>query len=166
MLIRPWTKSDVSSLVLHGNNKGIFDNMTDAFPYPYTEKNAIEFIEMVSKSNPPSILAIEVNGVACGGIGIHPGSGIYRKNAELGYWLGESLWNQGIVSKCIPKMVHYGFSNWDIDRIYARPFGRNLASQKVLEKNNFTLETRLNGTLIKNEQIEDELIYAIRRDQM
>lgn len=140
--------------------------MTDAFPYPYTEKNAIEFIEMVSKSNPPSILAIEVNGVACGGIGIHPGSGIYRKNAELGYWLGESLWNQGIVSKCIPKMVHYGFSNWDIDRIYARPFGRNLASQKVLEKNNFTLETRLNGTLIKNEQIEDELIYAIRRDQM
>ncbi len=60
-------------------------------------------------------------------------------------------------------MVDNGFRHWDITRIYARPFGTNLGSQKALEKAGFILEARLSKTFFKNGEYMDELIYAVRR---
>lgn len=137
--------------------------MTDLFPHPYTMEKGREFITYASKGNPPNILAIEVEDQAAGGIGIHPQSDIQRKNAELGYWLAEPYWGKGIVTRAVVQMVAYGFKNWDITRIFARPFGTNYASQKVLEKAGFILEGRFEKTLFKNGEFIDELIYAVRR---
>jgi [ribosomal protein S5]-alanine N-acetyltransferase len=137
--------------------------MTDRFPHPYTKEDAINFIQMASSGTPPNILAIEVEGKAAGGIGLHIQPDIYRKNAEMGYWLGEPFWGKGITTKAIIQMVDYGFHHWDINRIFARPFGTNKASQRVLVKAGFSLEGRFEKTLFKNEEYLDELIYAIRR---
>ncbi|MDB5263882.1 MAG: family N-acetyltransferase, partial [Adhaeribacter sp.] len=116
-----------------------------------------------SGSNPSKIFAIEVNGEAAGGIGVHPQTDIQRKNAELGYWLAEPYWGKGIITKAIRQMVDFAFQHPDIERIFARPFGTNLASQRVLEKAGFILEARLHKTFFKNGIYEDELIYARRR---
>jgi [ribosomal protein S5]-alanine N-acetyltransferase len=162
-LLRPWRIDDLAPLVRYANDPGISGNLTDAFPHPYTEEHGKRFIEMAMSHDPMRIFCIEVNGEAAGGIGVHPQTDIMRRNAELGYWLARPHWGQGIISAAIPKAVEYGFRTFDIDRIYARPFGRNVASQRTLEKNGFVLEARLNGTIIKNGVIEDELIYAVRR---
>jgi [ribosomal protein S5]-alanine N-acetyltransferase len=161
--LRPWTLQDLDSLVQFANNYKIARFMTDQFPHPYTNEQGQAFIEYATRSIPPNILAIEIDGKASGGIGIHPQIDIHRKNAELGYWLGEPYWGKGIVSHAVIQMVDYGFRNWDIDRIYARPFGNNLASQRVLEKAGFILEGRFYQTLFKNGEHIDELVYAIRR---
>ncbi|MEM0932141.1 MAG: GNAT family protein [Bacteroidota bacterium] len=100
-----------------------------------------------------------------GSIGLHLQNDIYRKNAELGYWLAEPFWNYGIMSKAISEVVHFGFKNYDIERIFARPFGTNIASQKCLEKCGFSLEAKLRNTLFKNGQYIDEMIYAIRKSK-
>jgi [ribosomal protein S5]-alanine N-acetyltransferase len=161
--LRPWRIEDLDSLVLYANNNNIAKFMTDMFPHPYTTDKGREFIEYASRNNPPNILAIEIENKAAGGIGIHPQSDIQRKNAELGYWLAEPFWGKGIITKAVLQMVDYGFKNWDINRIYARPFGTNIASQKVLEKAGFTLEAQFEKTLFKNGEYIDELVYAIRR---
>ena len=83
----------------------------------------------------------------------------------MGYWLGEAFWGRGIISNSIIQAVQFAFDTYDIDRVFARPFGSNIASQRVLEKNGFTLEARLKQTLIKNGVMEDELVYAIRRSE-
>lgn len=158
--LRPWNLSDLENLVAFANNPNIARNLTDQFPSPYTKENGLKFIEFASSGNPLRIFAIDMEGRAIGGIGLHPQSDIERKNAELGYWLGEPFWGKGIISQIIPKMVDYGFLNLDIHRIFARPFGRNIASQKVLEKSGFTLEARLKDAFYKNEIFEDALIYS------
>jgi len=164
-ILRPWHTDDLKSLVKFANNKKIADNMTNQFAHPYTEENARMFIEFACKYNPPHILAIEIDGEAAGGIGIHPQTDIQCKNAELGYWLAEPYWGQGIISAAIPQMIDYGFKHWDIKRIFARPFGSNIASQKVLEKAGFTLEGKFEKTLFKHGAYLDELVYAIRRSK-
>src|SRR6476661_2062693 len=161
--LRAWNIEDRYSLVEYANNYNIARFMTDKFPYPYTLEDAINFIEMASMAVPPNILAIEVDGKAVGGIGLHIQPDIYRKNAEMGYWLGESYWGKGIITNAIIEMTRYGFANWDINRIFARPFGTNKASQRVLEKAGFTLEGKFEKSLYKNNEYLDELIYAIRR---
>jgi [ribosomal protein S5]-alanine N-acetyltransferase len=109
------------------------------------------------------IFAIDVNGEAVGAIGVHPQSDIMCKNAELGYWLGEGYWGQGIITAAISHMVQYTFDTYDITRVYARPFGSNAASQRVLEKAGFVLEARIEKSIFKNGAYEDELIYGYRK---
>ena len=161
-ILRPWKSSDVDSLVKHANNKKISDNLRDAFPYPYTTKDAEEYIALVDVT-PPLKLAIEVEGEACGGIGVHRLSDIHRKNAELGYWLSERHWGKGIMTQAVQEIVVYSFKQLDIERIFAIPFGKNIASHKVLEKAGFQLEAKLKDTIYKHGEFHDEYIYAIRR---
>ena len=161
--IRPWTMADQHSLAKYANNPNITRNLTDAFPYPYTLENAQTFIERVSQENPVHVFAIDLNGEAIGGIGVHPLADVFRKNMELGYWLAEPHWGKGYVVEAIQFITHYAFEQFDITRIFARPYGRNIASQKVLEKSGFLLEAHFHQTLFKNGQFEDELVYALRR---
>ena len=129
--LRPFTINDLDSLVKYANNPKIANNLTDKFPYPYTTENGKMFIEFATKNTPTNIFAIDINGEICGGIGIHPQEDVHRKNAELGYWLAEPFWGNGIITKAIVQMVDYGFKNFDITRIFARPYGTNEASQRV-----------------------------------
>jgi ribosomal-protein-alanine N-acetyltransferase len=162
--LRAWNISDLESLVKYANNWNIAKNLTDKFPFPYSEDDGRSFISYATKNDPVHVLAIDLKGEAIGGIGIHPQDDIHRKNAELGYWLAEPFWGQGIVSEAVKQVIYYAFTTFEINRIFARPFGANIASQRVLEKNNFVLEARFEKVLIKNGEYLDELIYAIRRE--
>jgi len=160
--LRPWTIHDLQSLVKHANNFNIAKFMTDKFPHPYTEEAGKSFIEFATYNSPLHIFAIDINGEAVGGIGIHPQCDIHCKNAELGYWLAEPFWGKGIITKAISQITDYGFKTFDIDRIYARPFGTNAGSQKVLEKAGFIIEGKFERSLFKNGEYLDELVYSLR----
>ncbi len=161
--LRGWDPRDIGSLLKYADNYQIAKNLTDKFPHPYRREDGEKFIAFASGFDPARIFAIDINGEAVGSIGIFPQEDVHRLNAEMGYWLAEPFWGRGIISEAISRVVEYGFKTWDINRIFARPYGTNLASQRVLEKNGFVLEARYRGTLIKNGELLDELIYAIRR---
>ena len=162
--LRSWKPDDLDSLVLYGNNPHIAQYLTDKFPNPYTPEKAKAFIAHNTKEKTPNVLAIDVEGEAVGAIGIHPQSDIECKNAEMGYWLAEPFWGKGIMSEAIQHMVNYGFQHWDINRIFARPFGTNIGSQRALEKAGFVLEARFSKTFFKKGEYLDELVYAVRKE--
>jgi len=161
--LRSWNLNDLDSLVKYANNYKIAKNLTDQFPHPYTKENGEAFIEMATKNDPLTIFAIEINGQAAGGIGLHPQQDIHCKNAELGYWLAEPYWGKGIITQAIKQIVPYGFKKFKIDRIFARPFENNIGSQKALIKAGFILEGKFDKVLYKNGEYLDELIYAVRK---
>ena len=161
--LRPWNINDLDSLVLCANNINISKFLMNKFPYPYTREAGERFISFATQNNPVHIMAIEIDGKAVGGIGIHPLSDVECKNAEMGYWLAEPYWGKGIITEAVKQMIVYGFKNFDIDRIFARPFGTNIASQKVLDKTGFVLEAKFEKTFFKNGEYLDEWVYAVRR---
>lgn len=154
---------DLNDLVRYANNSNIAKFMMNQFPHPYTAERGKEFISFAMNDLPLHIFAIDIDGKASGGIGIYPLADIQCKNAELGYWLAEPFWNKGIITQAIIRMTEYGFHHFDIERIFARPFGSNLASQRALEKAGFVPEGRFEKTFYKNGVYEDELIYAVRK---
>lgn len=164
--LRPWKITDLDSLVRYANNKNVSDWLTDAFPFPYTHEHGRNFILSVQEhSHRAVVFAIDINGEAAGGIGVYPKDDIFHFNAELGYWLAEPFWGHGIVTSAVKQMVDFAFNRFSVDRVFARPFGNNLPSQRVLEKTGFKLEARFDKIICKNNQLIDELIYGIRRDQ-
>jgi len=162
-LLRPWKLTDLDNLVKYADNYNIARFLTNQFPHPYTREDGEKYLSLTMQDCPAKILAIEINGGAVGSIGVFPQADIHAKNAEMGYWLAEPFWGQGIMTEAIKQMVKYGFDTFDISRIYARPFGTNAASQKVLQKAGFILEARFSGVLYKNGEYDDELVYAVRR---
>lgn len=162
-LLRPWSPSDLASLVKYANNYNIAKNLTGHFPYPYTEAAGNRFISMATSATPTRIFAIEIDGEAAGGVGVHPQEDIHIKCAEMGYWLAEPHWGKGIMTNVVKDMIAYAFENFDIVRLYARPFSSNIGSQKVLEKAGFNHEATLKKSIFKNDEIQDELIYSIVR---
>ena len=162
--LRPFRDSDLTSLVKYANNYNIARFLTNQFPHPYTDEDGRKFISSVANNNPVNVFAIEVNGEAAGAIGIFPQSDIHEKNAEMGYWLAEPFWGNGIIPRAIEQTVEYGFKTFNITRIVARPFSINPASQRVLEKTGFVCEARLKNAVYKYGSYVDELIYAIRKN--
>lgn len=156
--LRQWQKGDEESLTKNANNYNIWRNLKDIFPHPYTIEEAHGWVNIAQNS--PESFAIVVDNEAVGGIGILLKDDIYRKNAEIGYWLSEAHWGKGIISSAISEIVEYAFKNYDIHRIYAGVFEYNLASMRVLEKAGFHKEAILKQSLFKKGKLYDEHIFV------
>ena len=63
----------------------------------------------------------------------------------------------------LKQAIELAFKNLDIVRIFARPYGSNKASQRVIEKLGFTKEAHIKQNLYKWGEWEDELIYGLRK---
>ena len=162
-VLRPWRTGDEASLVKYANNRNIWRNVRDRFPYPYTLEHALTWIELSKRVKPVTNFAIVVDGAAVGGIGLILKDDIYSRSAEIGYWLGEEFWGRGIVTEAVRALTDWAFLNFDLCRIYAGVFEWNPGSMRVLEKAGYQLEARLRKRVTKDGQTIDELIYAVVR---
>lgn len=163
--LRPWREGDEDSLTRQANNRRIWDNVRDFFPFPYTFRDASSWIRSNRSISQPTNLAIEVRGRAVGNIGFTVKDDIYRFNAEIGYWLGEDYWNRGIISEALPIMVSYVFDTFNVNRLYACVLEGNIGSMSVLQKSGFQQEAVLRKAAVKNNQTLDEYIFARLRGE-
>ncbi len=164
IILRPWSLNDAAHLAEIANNKNIADNLQDLFPNPYSIKDARKWIRTVIPVEPPHNFAILSGGVVVGNIGFLPKENIYRKNVEIGYFISEKHWGQGIAPRAVKAITTYAFSNFDIVRVYAETFGDNLRSRRTLEKAGFKLEATIRSNIIKNEILKDSCIYSVLKE--
>lgn len=165
--LREWRHEDAQDVAQYANNEKIARNLRDAFPYPYTLADAQGFVDSCEAESPEKqlCLAIEADGRAVGSIALFRGGDVYRKSAELGYWLAEEYWGRGIMTRAVRRICREGFSRWDIERIYAEPFAHNAGSRRVLEKAGFTLEGTLRRSVFKGGTVGDSCMYALLRGE-
>jgi ribosomal-protein-alanine N-acetyltransferase len=164
-LLRPWSVIDAEELVLIANHKIIADNLRDGFPNPYSIDDAHDWLELVLKMGEPArFFAIVSEDRLAGSIGIVTKEDIYRKNAEIGYFIAQDFWGKGLATKAVKVATAYAFKTFDIVRVYAEPFADNAASCRVLEKAGFTLEAVLHNNVIKHGIIKDTCIYTILKE--
>lgn len=158
--IRELIDSDLVKLSEYADNEKVSINLRDAFPKPYTLKDAENFKKMIDSQNPKIFFAIEFQGEYVGNISLSVGDDVYRKSAEIGYFIGEPFWNKGIATKAVSLITNWGFENLDIVRIHTGIFEFNKSSQRVLEKCGYSKEVVLKKSVCKNSEIYDEIRYA------
>ena len=161
IILRCLTKDDRSSLANLANNKKIWDNVRDFLPNPYTENDAEIFINLTTQEVIAMTFAIDYEGQFCGVIGLVRQTDVYKKTAEIGYWIGEPFWNKGIATKSVKLMTSYGLQSLDFVRIHTGVFEYNIGSMRVLEKNGYTKDGIFKKSIFKNGKIWDEHRYSI-----
>ena len=163
--IRQWREDDGKHIVKYANNPKIAANLRDGFPYPYALSDAERFVAMAMAKDPQTFLAIVNDDAVIGSIGLAVGGDVHRYTAEMGYWLAEPFWGQGITTRAVVAFSDWAFEQLDLIRIAATPYGSNAASARVLEKAGFTYEGRLKGAVFKNGRVQDMLVYARYSDE-
>ena len=156
IILRSLNDNDSTELAQLANNKKIWDNLRDVIPFPYTIDDAIFFINMVKEENPVMTFVIEFERHLCGVIGLVGQKDVYRKTAEIGYWIGEPYWNKGIATVAVQLITEYGFDQLDYVRIHTGVFEYNTGSMKVLEKKGYKNEGVFEKAILKNGQVWNE----------
>ena len=158
--IRDWRIDDAPSIAQYANNRKIWINLRDGFPYPYQLPDAENFLSKVAQQNPRTVFAIANDKEAIGSIGLMLREDVHRFTAEMGYWLGEPFWNKGIMSGVVSRFTDFAFEKFEIYRIFAEPYISNSASARVLEKAGFVFEGTLRANVFKDRKVLDQFLYA------
>lgn len=164
--LRRLRRADISELARLANNRKIWDNVRDYLPHPYYKKDAEFFISSKVTEEPQVTFAIEYDGSFTGVIGLVPQSDVYAHNAEIGYWIGEEYWGQGIATRAVQLATDYAFNSLNLYRLYAGVFEHNKGSMRVLEKAGYIKEATLKGAIRKNDVILNEELFSILRTEI
>ncbi len=165
--IRKWKLDDAADISKVLNNTKIIENLRDGIPYPYTEKDAEEFITAMlsSDENKTYAFAITADDKVIGSIGVFRCDNIHFRTAEMGYYIAEPFWGKGIGTIAVKKVCDYIFEKTNIIRIFSEPFSYNIASCRVLEKAGFTYEGTLRKNAVKNNKVIDMKMYSLIKNE-
>jgi [ribosomal protein S5]-alanine N-acetyltransferase len=156
MELRRLRRGDEEALSANANDRDVWRNLRDRFPHPYTLGDAAWWIANSGETH----FGIEVDGTIAGCVGFERDEDVFRRSAEVGYWLGRSHWGKGIATAALAKLTEHVFTTTDIVRLYAGVFAWNPASARVLEKSGYVFEGRKKSAVFKDGQLIDELLYA------
>lgn len=165
-LIRDFQLDDIDALVKYANNYNIFRWVKDNFPYPYSNRDAEQWITVSRNTNDGLNYAITTQKELIGGIGVKFKEDVYRYSWELGYWLGEPFWGKGIATEAVKVFTKYLFSHYNIRSITANVYEGNKASMKVLTKAGFKLDGIIRKAVFKEKLFWDLYVYSILREEV
>jgi ribosomal-protein-alanine N-acetyltransferase len=159
-IVRDWRESDRAALVRFANNRKVWRNLKDRFPHPYTHRDAESWLALARSDAGKTGWAIEVDGLAVGGVGLVPLQDVHARSAHIGYWLGEPYWGRGIMTAVVRAVTDHAFGNGRFLRLEAPVFAWNPASMRVLEKCGYAREGVLRKSVFKDGEVIDSVLYA------
>jgi RimJ/RimL family protein N-acetyltransferase len=133
LVLRAPIRGDVPDLVRLADNKAIAEKLV-RLPSPYTRADAIGFVEIFSQRPDERPYAITLNDKFVGVVGFTFFEG---KPPELGYWLGEPYWGQGLMTEAARGLIDAAHRTPHFELIAARALADNSGSLHVLEKLGF-----------------------------
>lgn len=145
LILREPTIKDAKDIVRNINNLKVSGNLLRV-PYPYNLKNAKWFINHCkeeSKKKPRTTYSFSIELKSekkiIGGIGLDDVNK-EQGTAEIGYWLGENYWRQGIIREAATKMINFAFNKLKLRRLEAYVYKENGASQELAKSLGFKYE--------------------------
>jgi len=171
LVLRMPETRDIESLIANINNINVARYLSKV-PHPYTKKDARWFISNCAKKarKKPRTdynfgIELKQEGRVIGGIGIHD---INTENGscEIGYWLGEKYWRQGITYEAAQRVIGFAFRDLKMRRVEVKAFVENDASNGLIKKLGFSYEgTQRKAVKAKSTgKFHDVNIYAMLRE--
>ena len=85
--------------------------------------------------------------------------------AEIGYAISRQYWGRGLMPEAVTALLEFGFSRMELNRIVARCFPENIASERVMQKVGMTYEGTLREHLFLKDAYQSLKVYSILRSE-
>lgn len=142
LLLRPIERRDGDGLLPLIQNWNVA-RWLGVVPWPYGEADMVHFIEEIAKprlATPFPVHVVLHEGAPIGTAvcsGVKTDDGPPGASSDLGYWLGEPYWGQGLATEAIGALIARVFENPEIGVIRSGVFEGNEASLHVQRKLGF-----------------------------
>jgi ribosomal-protein-alanine N-acetyltransferase len=148
LIIRNMHPSDAPSMSLHANNPRVTNNMSLAFPEPYTIDQANIWINVninIPQINNWCICELSSPDVVIGGVGLKLGADVESHTAEVGYWVGEEFWGRGYMTEVLEALTEWCFLERKADgkqlkKLWSSVYSTNVGSMRCFEKYGYAKE--------------------------
>ncbi len=166
LLLRPFRSEDAVEVQRLAGDYAVAAT-TLRIPHPYEDGMAEQWIatlEPAFEKGEQVALAItsREDGRLLGAIGLTLDAA--NQSAELGYWIGKPYWGCGYATEAARALVHFGFGQLGLNRVYARHFAHNPASGRVLQKAGLYREGYMPQAIRKWGRFVDVVLYGIVRE--
>lgn len=159
--LRKWSFEQKQDLI-EMSNQIDRSYLSDRLPDPYTDRAAEWWLNMVKENEGKNGVFREIiaDGKIVGTISVEQKGDVYRKDAEIGYYLLREEASKGIMTEAVRQICETAFRELDILRITGQVYAPNTASRRVLEKNGFVLEGVMKNAVFKNGNLFELCIYG------
>lgn len=140
--LRPLEPGDAATIERLFNDPGVYRYMAAAMPVPYTQQDALNFIDECNKGHRLE-WGITVNGQLAGCIGstLPEADEQGIPTALTGYWIGRDFWHCGVMTRALQLFLQAIDEHLPEDaRVQAKVFAPHVVSQRILLHAGFTQE--------------------------
>ena len=141
LILRGWQENDATSLYKYAQNPNIGPI---AGWQPHTSiENSCEIIKNVLSVAETYAVVLKQTGEPIGSIGLMMSKSEINTNemaegeAEIGYWIGEPFWGQGLIPEAVCELLRYAFENLELTAVWCGYYDGNEKSRRVQEKCGF-----------------------------
>ena len=141
LILRPWKVSDAVSLYEHAKNPNV--GPMAGWPVHTDEEESFQVIREVlcAEENYAVVVKAQNDNCAVGSVGLMLGAasnlGIGADEAEIGYWIGEPFWGQGLIPEAVNALLRHAFVDLGVPVVWCGFFDGNEKSRRVNEKCGF-----------------------------
>ncbi len=171
LILRKPKKSDWRDVV---EGIGEFDvcKMLFKTPYPYTKKNAENFIKKsIKKSNQKPqteylfFIELKSEKKVIGAIGLH-NIEYFSGIAETGSWINKKYWRNGYITEAKIAVNDFAFDKLKLRRLYSPVYSDNKASNATQRKMGYILEgtQRKAKRILATGKIHDVNMYGLLKE--
>lgn len=164
LILREFTENDWPEVLAYQNDARYLRF------YPWTKRtleDVQKFVQMFldQQTAQPRIkfqlaVTLKANNQLIGNCGIRMDSADARQ-ADIGYELAPPHWGQGYATEAARALVHFGFTELHLHRIWSWCIAENLASAHVLEKLGLRLEGRMRESEYFKGRYWDTLAFSM-----
>lgn len=139
LILRPWFESDAEELFNYARNPKI--GPIAGWPVHTSVENSREIIKNVLSAKETYALILKETGLPVGSIGIifeeAAHAPLAKNEVEIGYWIGEPYWGQGLVPEAVNAVINYCYNVLKCTGIWCSYYDGNEKSKRVQEKCGF-----------------------------
>lgn len=139
LILRPWRETDAESLYENAKDPDV--GPIAGWPPHKNIDESREVIKNVFRSAECYAVCLKNDNIAIGCIELKlsAGTDMTEKNdeCELGYWIGQKFWGQGLIPEAAREIIRHGFEDLNMNTIWCRYYDGNLKSKRVQEKVGF-----------------------------
>ena len=166
MLLRRLVNEDINEVFALRSNKKLMQFIPR--PFSKTKEGAMEHIALINSKIEINeginwAITLKTNPKLIGIIG-HYRLKPEHYRFEIGYMILPEYHGKGIMTEAIKEIVNYGFEIMKLHSIEALIDPRNLASEKVLQKNGFVKEAHFIENKYYDGNFLDSVIYSRLKD--
>ena len=165
LILRPWKESDAECLYHFAKNPKI--GPIAGWPPHKSVDESLEIIKTVFSKRETYAITIDDKAIGCVGLLFYPNTNHYwgDDGVELGYWIGEEYWGQGLVAEACEELIKHAFKDLKIKKIHASCRYENHQSKRVLEKLGFKYFCDMKNTDLLGNETREMAMFLIKQEK-